>query len=848
MSKLKAGFFGCGGNSFLVSEVLKDTIESAGYEIVLCTEWDNATDRWTRDGWKEVMNKCDVILCPQRVEVQPAKSSIKATTAMMLSMPVICSPLQAYKEIIKHGENGFICDTNEEWADALSKLKDPETRKRIGEAGKKTAEAFSLDNISKEWIKVLTDLISSKLTFKEIKQVEQVPDRPLVDIIIASYNNVEYLKLCINSILVNTDYPYHIIISDGGSGKETWEYLKTLHGITVIGEEGKRLNYSETCNAGIAQSGTKYFVICNSDVIISKGWLTNLVDKMNTKGRLAACNGLSNCDRGWLFDNPRNPGSPSYPMRLEKAGIELVPGMKMDAIKPHMDELYSFMAQSNVKHKDGFTVQPWIAVYATIFAKSAVDEVGRFDTRFKNGCEDLDLCIRLANFGYTLGQSIDAFVFHFGGISRAAYEKENNEEYHKEDRFNHAMLYNKWKYTEPVSLDTPMEYHYKNPPSIVDPNGRKKRIVIYTGSAWEPWDKAKVDAGMAGSETWAAYLAREFVKKGYRTTIYNSLKSPKDAIKDPVEDFSGKEIGSVLYRDHTQMLEDLKYDTVDYFISSRTVEPFKHNVHSLTSWVMIHDIFISADRSYDVMSWRIHGYAYLSEWHREFLLQHHTALPPNKMFPTANGVDMTTYADVDQYEKRNMTVWGSSPDRGLYQFLIQIFPRIRKEVPDFEVVVAYGFFNWESACKVRNDVQSLELIKKIKEAMDQPGVKYVDRVSKKVLADYQKQSKVWLFSSWFSETFCINASSSGVAKCALVCTDFAGLKTTVGDSGILIPNENLTRDNLYPESYVDRFVLESVKLLKDESYRKMWADKAYNKMKMYDWGIIADGWIKQFKR
>jgi len=724
MNKLKAGFFGMGGNSWLISDWLRDAIESAGYEIILCTEWDNATHPWTLDNWSDVMNECDVVLCPQRVDVQPAKSSVKATTAMALGLPVICSPLQAYKEIVVDGENGFICETQEDWRKALIKLKDSNLRKKIGEAGKKSVEGYSISAITKQYQEVFTNLINDQLVFKSPPEKIDVKNRSIVDIIITSYNNVEYLKMCISSILMNTLYPFHIIISDGGSNEETWEYLNTLKGITVLGDTKIRLSFSETCNAGINASNTKLFVILNSDVIVSKYWLTNLVKKMESVNRLASCGVLSNCDRGWLHGAPNKP---SYPMLLEKSNIDLHPAMKIDEIKPHVDELYKFMEESNKKNKDVFVKQEWIAAYATIFARCAVNEVGLFDPIYKNGCEDFDLMMRLSRFGYACGQAIDSFVFHFGGVSRGAYQLENLESYRKEDVTNHTIMKKKWE---------------------------KKRVVIWTGPAWEPWNKAKVDEGMAGSETWASYLAIEFVKLGFRTTIYNDLliDDKEGMLLDPVLDDNGNKIGDVIYRDYKNIQNDIQYDVIDFFIVSRSTEPLKMNIHSLLNFVMIHDIWLSGDKNYDTMTWRVDKYAYLSEWHKRFIMNHHGIIS-DKMFLTANGQDFSLYEDVDTYKKKNQSVYSSSPDRGLYQ-LLQIMPRIRKEIPDFELVVAYGFFNWESMARKRGDQESLKFISEIKELMNQPGVKYADRVSKKQLAEYEKESKVWLYPTWFSETFC----------------------------------------------------------------------------------------------
>ena len=112
--KPKAVYVGMGGNSFLVTEHLKDVIEKAGYDLVIITEWDNATVKWDFNTWPKFMCDGDVVLCPQRVNVQPAKSNVKVTAAMDLGLPVIASPIQAYREVISHGENGFLCDAQEE--------------------------------------------------------------------------------------------------------------------------------------------------------------------------------------------------------------------------------------------------------------------------------------------------------------------------------------------------------------------------------------------------------------------------------------------------------------------------------------------------------------------------------------------------------------------------------------------------------------------------------------------------------------------------------------------------------------------------------------------------------------
>jgi glycosyltransferase involved in cell wall biosynthesis len=119
-------------------------------------------------------------------------------------------------------------------------------------------------------------------------------------------------------------------------------------------------------------------------------------------------------------------------------------------------------------------------------------------------------------------------------------------------------------------------------------------------------------------------------------------------------------------------------------------------------------------------------------------------------------------------------------------------------------------------------------------------------VSKKQLAEYEKESKIWLFPTWFSETFCITAVSAGLSKCSIVSTDFAGLQTTIGSAGVLLSPEGLSRNGEYPLSYTSKFIGEAIKMLSNESYRVEWADRAYTKMKEYSWGNIAEKWLEVF--
>ena len=78
-------------------------------------------------------------------------------------------------------------------------------------------------------------------------------------------------------------------------------------------------------------------------------------------------------------------------------------------------------------------------------------------------------------------------------------------------------------------------------------------------------------------------------------------------------------------------------------------------------------------------------------------------------------------------------IYSSSPDRGL-DTLLNLWLQIRKEFPDAELHVYYGFGNWDKAISQRNNENEKRLRDQILENMKQPGIFYHGRVNQDELA------------------------------------------------------------------------------------------------------------------
>ena len=69
------------------------------------------------------------------------KCGYKLIQYMACGKPVVASPIGVNVEIVRHGENGFLVKTTDEWIDALSRLlENPQLRFRMGQEGRSMVE------------------------------------------------------------------------------------------------------------------------------------------------------------------------------------------------------------------------------------------------------------------------------------------------------------------------------------------------------------------------------------------------------------------------------------------------------------------------------------------------------------------------------------------------------------------------------------------------------------------------------------------------------------------------------------------------------------------------------------
>ncbi len=143
-----------------------DEVQSQVERIDLCPYRD----------YLKVLAECDVSIAPLEDYVfNYSKSNIKYIEAAILSIPSVCSPRPTFSRVINHGENGFLCETTEEWQNVLNELViSAELRQNIGrQAHISVYEHYSPANIAEEQVSLLLKGFK-RLQDKRKKQVLSV--------------------------------------------------------------------------------------------------------------------------------------------------------------------------------------------------------------------------------------------------------------------------------------------------------------------------------------------------------------------------------------------------------------------------------------------------------------------------------------------------------------------------------------------------------------------------------------------------------------------------------------------------------------------------------------------------
>ena len=245
--------------------------------------------------------------------------------------------------------------------------------------------------------------------YKRAKAVESGSNKPHtvsidlnknVDVVIPVYNALEDVKKCLSSLLKNKDgLEVNVIVVNDASNEETTQWLREFTGqkadIRLI-EHAENAGYTVSVNDGLRATTADYVVTLNSDTIVTSGWLTGMIECMQSSPKIGVVGPLSNA-ASWQ----------NVPNLKDENGFavnELPEGRQPD-------EVAHAIRKSSLRL---FPHTPFVNGFCFMIKREVIETIGYMDEEnFPVGYgEENDFCIRTAKADFKLAIADNAYVFH----------------------------------------------------------------------------------------------------------------------------------------------------------------------------------------------------------------------------------------------------------------------------------------------------------------------------------------------------------------------------------------------------------------------------------------------------
>jgi GT2 family glycosyltransferase len=231
--------------------------------------------------------------------------------------------------------------------------------------------------------------------------------RPILAIVIVTYNSREEIGDCLRSVVGHTDpYPTSVTVVDNASSDGTSGFVRAgwpeVHTIDARGNVG----FARANNIGIAATDSEYVLLLNPDTVAPPGAVATLVRALATHPEAAVAGPRLLSDRNFPELSFGPPISPWGELRQK-----LLLGV------------YQRKIRWAVRYVERLSREPgeraWVSGACLLVRRADLDAVGGLDERFFMYTEDVDLCTRLRARGRRIIFVPQAEVLHLRGRSSA---------------------------------------------------------------------------------------------------------------------------------------------------------------------------------------------------------------------------------------------------------------------------------------------------------------------------------------------------------------------------------------------------------------------------------------------
>jgi GT2 family glycosyltransferase len=217
-------------------------------------------------------------------------------------------------------------------------------------------------------------------------------------VVILNYNGEKHLSTFLPTVIKNSPQAV-IVVADNGSTDESLTYLNTLGDAIQIIVLDKNYGFAEGYNQALKHCLSDYYILLNSDVLVTEGWLSPLIAQLESGEHIAAC----------------QPKILSYKNKdkFEHAGAS---GGFMDIWRyPFCRGRVFYEAETDNNQYDDVREVFWASGACMAIKAPLFKNFGGFDSEYFAHMEEIDLCWRMKRAGYSIFATPTSVVYHVGG-------------------------------------------------------------------------------------------------------------------------------------------------------------------------------------------------------------------------------------------------------------------------------------------------------------------------------------------------------------------------------------------------------------------------------------------------